>query len=93
MFVLEFFGGNWNSKYPLIAKSWDANWQHLSPMFSLPKEIRRAVYTTDVIESLNYSLQKIAKTRVAFPNEEAALKLLYLGLQSAAKKWTMPIQN
>ncbi len=62
-------------------------------MFALPKEIRRAVYTTNVIESLNYSLRKITKTRAAFPNEEAALKLLYLGLQNAAKKWTMPIQN
>jgi putative transposase len=93
LFALELFGEKWNAKYPLIAKSWMANWQRINPMFALPKEIRRAVYTTNVIESLNYSLRKITKTRAAFPNEEAAIKLLYLGLQNAAKKWTMPIQN
>jgi transposase-like protein len=65
----------------------------VSGQFALPKEIRRAVYPTNVIESLNYSLRKITKTRAAFPTEEAAIKLLYLGLQNAAKKWTMPIQN
>ena len=93
LFALELFGEKWNGKYPLIAKSWQANWQRINPMFALPKEIRRAVYTTNVIESLNYSLRKITKTRAAFPNEEAAVKLLYLGLQNAAKKWTMPIAN
>jgi transposase-like protein len=93
LFALELFGEKWNGKYPLIAKSWQSNWQRISPMFGLPKEIRRAVYTTNVIESLNYSLRKITKTRAAFPTEEAALKLLYLGLQNASKKWTMPIQN
>jgi putative transposase len=93
LFALELFGEKWNAKYPLIAKSWTANWQRINPMFALPKEIRRAVYTTNVIESLNYSLRKITKTRAAFPTEESAIKLLYLGLQNAAKKWTMPIQN
>jgi putative transposase len=93
LFALELFGEKWNAKYPLIAKSWQANWQRISPVFALPKEIRKAVYTTNVIESLNYSLRKITKTRAAFPTEEAALKLLYLGLQNASKKWTMPIQN
>jgi putative transposase len=93
LFALELFGEKWNGKYPLIAKSWNANWQRINPMFGLPKEIRRAVYTTNVIESLNYSLRKITKTRAAFPTEEAAIKLLYLGLQNAAKKWTMPIAN
>jgi len=93
LFALELFGEKWNIKYPLIAKSWQSNWQRISPMFALPKEIRRAVYTTNVIESLNYSLRKITKTRAAFPTEEAAIKLLYLGLQNAQKKWTMPIQN
>jgi len=93
LFALELFREKWNAKYPLIAKSWTANWQRINPMFALPKEIRRAVYTTNVIESLNYSLRKITKTRAAFPTEEAAIKLLYLGLQNASKKWTMPIQN
>lgn len=93
LFALEEFAEKWSSKYPIIAKSWKANWQKINPMFQFPNEIRRAIYTTNVIESLNYSLRKITKTRAAFPTEEAALKLLYLGLQNISKKWTMPIQN
>ena len=93
LFALEEFGEKWNEKYPVIAKSWTANWQKINPMFAFPKEIRKAIYTTNVIESLNYSLRKITKTRAAFPTEEAAMKLIWLGLQNIEKKWTMPIQN
>lgn len=93
LFALEEFAEKWNAKYPIITKLWTANWQKISPMFSFPQEIRRAVYTTNVIESLNFSLRKITKTRAAFPTEEAALKLIWLGLQNIEKKWTMPIQN
>jgi putative transposase len=93
LFALEEFAEKWNSKYPIISKSWTANWQKISPMFQFPDEIRRAVYTTNVIESLNFSLRKITKTRSAFPTEEAAMKLIWLGLQNIEKKWTMPIQN
>jgi putative transposase len=93
LFALEEFSEKWNAKYPIISKSWMANWQRISPMFQFPKEIRRAVYTTNVIESLNFSLRKITKTRAAFPSEEAAMKLIWLGLQNIEKKWTMPIQN
>ena len=93
LFALEELAGKWDEKYPIIAKSWKANWQKINPMFGFPAEIRRAVYTTNVIESLNYSLRKITKTRAAFPSEEAAIKLLWLGLQNIEKKWTMPIQN
>ncbi len=93
LFALELFGEKWNGKYPLIAKSWNANWQRINPMFALSKEIPRAVYTTNVIESLNYSLRKITKTRAAFPTEEVAIKLLSLGLRNASKKWTMPIHH
>jgi putative transposase len=82
-----------NTRYPIIAKSWRANWSKINPMFQFPQEIQQAIYTTNVIESLNYSLRKITKMRAAFTSEEDALKLLYLGLQNAAKKWTMPIQN
>ena len=77
----------------MIARSWRANWARVIPMFGLPEEIRRAVYTTNAIESLNMSLRKIIKCRSSFPSEEAAFKLLYLALQNAAKKWTMPIPN
>lgn len=93
LFALEEFSEKWDARYPIIAKSWKANWQKINPMFQFPQEIRRAVYTTNVIESLNFSLRKITKTRAAFPNEEAAIKLLWLGLRNIEKKWTMPIQN
>ncbi len=93
LFALEEFAEKWNARYPIIAKSWKANWSKINPMFQFPQEIRRAIYTTNVIESLNYSLRKITKTRAAFPSEEAALKLLWLGLRNIEKKWTMPIQN
>lgn len=90
---LDLFAEKWNKKYPVISKSWRANWSRIEPMFGFPPEIRRAVYTTNVIESLNMSLRKITKTRAAFPTEEAAFKLLYLGLKNVSQKWTMPIPN
>ena len=93
LFALEELAEKWDEKYPIISKSWKANWSKINPMFQFPQEIRRAVYTTNVIESLNYSLRKITKTRAAFPSEESATKLLWLGLQNIEKKWTMPIQN
>lgn len=93
LFALEELAEKWDAKYPIISKSWKANWQKINPMFGFPAEIRRAIYTTNVIESLNYSLRKITKTRAAFPSEESAIKLLWLGLQNIEKKWTMPIQN
>ncbi len=90
---LTAFAARWDARYPMIAKSWRANWPRVIPMFGLPEEIRRAVYTTNAIESLNMSLRKIIKCRGSFPSEEAAFKLLYLALQNAVKKWTMPIPN
>lgn len=92
-YQLEAFADKWDSRYPMISKSWRANWARVIPMFGLPEDIRRAVYTTNAIESLNMSLRKIIKCRSSFPNEDAAFKLLYLALQNAAKKWTMPIPN
>ena len=82
---LEAFAARWDGRYPSIAKSWRANWARVIPMFGLPDDIRRAVYTTNVIESLNMSLRKVIKTRASFPNDEAAFKLLYLALRNAAK--------
>jgi putative transposase len=90
---LSEFAEKWHARYPMIAKSWHANWARVVPMFGLPEEIRRAVYTTNAIESLNMSLRKVIKNRASFPNEEAAFKLLYLALRNIAKKWTMPIKN
>ena len=75
------------------SKSWRDNWVRIEPMFAFSKEIRKAIYTTNAIESLNMSMRKIIKTRGSFPSEEACLKLMYLGLKNVAKKWTMPIPN
>lgn len=91
--ALQEFAAKWETKYPLISKSWRANWERIIPMFSYPAELRKIVYTTNAIESLNMSLRKIIKNRAAFPHEEAAYKLLYLALQNIEKKWTMPIQE
>ncbi len=91
--LLAAFAEQWDGRYPSIAKSWRSNWARVIPMFGLPDDIRRAVYTTNAIESLNMSLRKVIKTRASFPNDEAAFKLLYLALRNAAKKWTMPIKH
>jgi putative transposase len=87
------FECKWESMYPMVSQIWRRNWEHIRPFFAHPEEIRKAIYTTNAIESLNMSLRKIIKTRGSFPHEEAALKLLYLALRNAAKKWTMPIAN
>jgi transposase-like protein len=92
-FWLEQFAEKWDARYPTIARSWRANWTRIIPMFGLPAEIRKAIYTTNAIESLNFSLRKIIRTRGSFPNEEAAFKLLYPGLKNIAQRWTMPIAN
>lgn len=93
LFQLNACAEKWDFRYPIISQSWRANWLRIEPMFGFPAEIRRAIYTTNVIESLNMSLRKITKTRAAFPTEESAFKLLWLGLRNVSKKWTMPIQN
>jgi putative transposase len=87
------FAARWDERFPMIAKSWRANWSRVVPFFAHPAEIRKVIYTTNAIESLNMSLRKVTKTRSSFPNDEAVLKLLYLALRNIAKKWTMPIQN
>jgi putative transposase len=91
--ALETFSAAWDSKYPTISQSWTNNWANIIPFFAYPPEIRRVVYTTNAIESLNMTLRKILKTRASFPNDDALRKLLYLGLQNASKKWTMPIRD
>jgi putative transposase len=79
------------ARYPMIARSWRSNWQRVIPFLAFPRDIRRVIYTTNAIESLNFSLRKIIKSRGHFPNEEAATKLLYLALVRAEQKWTRPI--
>ncbi len=83
----------WDSRYPMISKSWQNNWSRIIPFFAYSEEIRRVIYTTNAIESLNNSLRKVIKNRNSFPNDETAIKLLYMTLKNIKKKWTMPIRN
>jgi len=83
----------WAKKYPIVIRSWRKNWERLSQYFKYPEEIRRIIYTTNIIEAVHRQFRKLTKTKGAFPNENSLLKLLYLGIQNASKKWTMPIQN
>jgi putative transposase len=83
----------WGGQYPLIVKSWRGNWGRITPMFGYPAEVRRAIYTTNTIESLNMTLRKIIKNRSLFPSDEAVFKLLYLALRNISKRWTMPIRD
>jgi transposase-like protein len=89
--ALERFADRWDTKYPAISPSWLADWDRLTVFFDYPPAIRRAIYTTNAIESLNYSLRKVLKGRSAFPNDESIIKVLFMGLQHVAKKWTQPI--
>jgi len=82
------FSLKWEAKFPMIAKSWRSHWERVIPFFAHPPEIRKAIYTTNAIESLNMSLRKVTKTRGSFPNDEAVFKLLYLALRNIAKNWT-----
>jgi putative transposase len=84
---LRDFEQRWDEKYSSIGKMWRRNWAGIAPFFGFPAEVRRAVYTTNIVESLNMSLRKVIKTRGSFPGEEAALKLLYLALRNVAKRW------
>jgi putative transposase len=90
---LAAFSLKWDAKFPMIAKSWRANWARVIPFFAHPPEIRKVIYTTNAIESLNMSLRKVTKARGSFPSDEAVAKLLYLALRNIAKKWTRPVHN
>ncbi len=90
---LSEFAQKWDSQFPTISKSWRANWERVTPFFAYPADIRKVIYTTNAIESVNMSLRKIIKNRGSFPTDEAALKLLYLALQNISRKWTMPIRE
>lgn len=87
------FAAKWDSQFPTIARSWRSNWERVAPFFAYPADIRKVIYTTNAIESVNMSLRKIIKNRGSFPTDEAAVKLLYLALQNITKKWTMPIKE
>jgi len=83
----------WGKKYPLVINSWQSKWDNLSVYFKYPSDIRKVIYTTNIIESVHRQFRKLTKTKGAFPNENSLMKLLYLGIKNASKKWTMPVRN
>lgn len=90
---LERFSETWDDQYPQISKSWRNNWHNLNTFFKYPQDIRKAIYTTNAIESLNSVIRRALKKRKVFPNDDAAMKMVFLAIKEASKKWTMPIRN
>ena len=88
MYELESFGEKWNSKYPKIAQSWEANWSKLSTYFKYPQKVRTLIYTTNTIEGFNRQLRKVTKSKSVFPTDDSLLKMLYLAMMDITKKWT-----
>jgi transposase-like protein len=93
LLALDRLAERWDDKYPQISKSWRAHWQNLNTLFNYPPDIRKAIYTTNAIESLNSVIRKATKKRKLFPTDDSAKKVVYLAIQQASKKWTMPIRN
>ena len=91
--MLTEFEAKWDAQYLPIGQSWRRNWERIIPFFDYPAEIRKVIYTTNAIESINMSLRKVIKTRSSFPTDEAVSKLFYLALNNISKKWTMPIRD
>ncbi|CAK8743462.1 IS256 family transposase ISSod18 [Sodalis praecaptivus] len=91
--ALDAFAAKWDQQFPTISQSWKNNWERLIVIFDFPPEIRKVIYTTNAIESLNASLRKITKTRRIFPTDDSVLKLLYLALHNISSKWTMPLRD
>ncbi|MGB0990587.1 MAG: IS256 family transposase [Halarcobacter sp.] len=90
---LDNLESKWGKKYPIVIQSWKNKWENLSAYFKYPEDIKRIIYTTNIIESVHRQFRKLTKTKGAFPNENSLLKLLYMGIQNASKKWTMPMRN
>ncbi|EGQ9305781.1 IS256 family transposase [Vibrio parahaemolyticus] len=93
LLALEKFAEKWDAKYPQISRSWTTHWANLNTLFNYPEDIRKAIYTTNAIESLNSVIRKAIKKRKLFPTDESARKVIFLAIQDASKRWTMPIRN
>ncbi|MDZ4784108.1 MAG: IS256 family transposase [Planctomycetia bacterium] len=91
--ALEAFAQAWGEKYPTIAKTWRAKWTDIITLFDYPPAIRRAIYTTNAIESVNSAIRKFTRNRKIYPNEESALKIIFMAIREASRKWTMPIRQ
>ncbi|HYT35788.1 MAG TPA: IS256 family transposase [Ktedonobacteraceae bacterium] len=92
-FNLELLAEKWDQQYPTISKSWRAQWARVIPLFAFSEDIRKVIYTTNAIESVNMTLRKVTRNHRIFPSDEAVYKVLYLAIQNIAKKWTMPIRE
>ena len=90
---LEGFASKWDARYPTISKQWRGSWERLAVFYAYPPEIRKVIYTTNAIESVNDSLRRVIKNRGSFPTDEAALKLIYLALENISRKWSMPVKE
>lgn len=91
--ALKDFASKWNDKYPYAIKSWENNWEELTTFFDFPAEIRKIIYTTNLIENLNGKIRKYTKNKMSFPTDQALKKSVYLAIFEITKKWTMPIRN
>ena len=89
---LDAFEAKWGKRYPTIAPTWRRAWDYVTPLFAFPPAIRKMIYTTNAVESLNRSLRKVIKTRGSFPTDDAALKLLYLAIRNAGLRWRRPVE-
>ena len=90
---LDHFEQQWGTKYPIIVRSWRNNWDELATFFKYPAEIRKIIYTTNIIESYHQQLRKVTKGKSIFPNDESLLKMLYLATQDILEKWTGRVQH
>ena len=90
---LEALNATWSNKYPSVYQSWKRHWANIITLFDYPEEIRRAIYTTNAIESLNSVIRKAIKNRRIFPSDRSAMKTIFLATENAAKRWTLPIQH
>lgn len=91
--ALADFKAKWNSKYSYAIKSWENNWEELTVFFEFPIEIRKIIYTTNLIENLNGKIRKYTKNKLSFPTDDAVMKSVYLAIRESTRKWTMPVRN
>ena len=90
---LEAFSAQWDSRFPQISRIWRAHWANLTPFFDYPPEIRKVIYTTNAVESINAQLRKVTKHRGAFPTPDSVRKVLYLAIMKASERWTRPMSD
>ena len=91
--ALEEFAGAWDTKYPMVFRSWRNRWNEVILFFKFSPEIRKVVYTTNAIELVDFTIQKVICHRQSFPHDEAVMKLIFMGLKNISRKWTMPIRD